>query len=215
MGESPMLSDIFRRSCAFRGAMRDTVGLRSSDINVITSFIGFNALTASSAFVTSVSVWVHRSDSPYLTSGDGKVAQIAGCCSKNLSTMSHVLFHLVATSVTSLWFFRPRHCLTVVLWWKNVDIRLTLPRSLENVATLNTRWDARFSVYTKHFPCGNFPTWAAMIMFDALPWQALHLSSDSCHSSTTWERSSCQMSTRVRFKQLSFAEHVIKSASPR
>lgn len=81
---------------------RETAGLRSSDISVVESFIGFNALTASSAFVIFVSVRVHRSDSAFLTSGDNKLAEIAGCFSKNLSTMSYALFQLVATSDISL-----------------------------------------------------------------------------------------------------------------
>lgn len=102
MGVSPMVSVMLWRSCAFRGAMRETVGLRSSDISMVASFIGFNARTASSAFDTSVSLRVQRSDSPLLTSGDSKVAQTAGYCSKNLSTMSYALFHLVGTSVISL-----------------------------------------------------------------------------------------------------------------
>lgn len=73
-----------------------------SDISA--SIIGFNALTASSAFGMSVSFSMQRSDSPLQTSGDNKVAQVAGCCSRNLWIMSYELFHLVETSVYMILF---------------------------------------------------------------------------------------------------------------
>ena len=91
------------RSCALRGAIRHTVGLLSLDISEVASFIGFNAPKMSSAFDTSVSLKVQRSDSPFLISGDSKVAQIAGCCSKNPSTMvySTLLQHYLSACDSS------------------------------------------------------------------------------------------------------------------
>ncbi len=84
------------------GAIKHTVGLLSSDIRRVSSFIGLRAFTTSSAHEMSDSVRVEISDTHFLTSGDSNPAQTAGCCSRNCSSILYVLFHLVMTSDFSL-----------------------------------------------------------------------------------------------------------------
>ena len=138
----------------------NTLGLLSSDLSVVASFI---ALTASSAFETSVLVRVQRSASPFLTWGESKAAQIAACCSKKRSTISYVLFHLGLTSVISLWHGRPSSfCLSswyvpTVLWWANETMRLVLARILDSAGNLSACWQARLKVWAKHLACMNPP----------------------------------------------------------
>ncbi len=81
---------------------QNAVGLLSSDIRRVASFIGLRAFTTSSAHEISDSVGVKISDAPFLTSGDSNAAQTAGCCSRNHSSISYALFHLVMTSDFSL-----------------------------------------------------------------------------------------------------------------
>lgn len=123
--ESSGAGCISSRSLALRGAMIDRVGVLSWDITKVAFFSGFRACATSSAAVMSASVRVHRSFSYFRTSGASSAAETAGCCSKNLSSMSKALFQRVGTSVTSLCCGRTSNfCLFLsawlakVLWWK-------------------------------------------------------------------------------------------------
>ena len=68
--------------------MRDSVGMLSSDMTRVASFMGLSALSTSSAHVISDSLNVKISFSLLLTSVESRAAQMAGCCSKNRSIIS-------------------------------------------------------------------------------------------------------------------------------
>ena len=81
-------------SSACNGAITDSVGVVSSNMMLVASFIGLSALATSSAFEMFVSLSVQMSpELPHLlTCGEKSAAQIAACCSRNRSIITNALF---------------------------------------------------------------------------------------------------------------------------
>lgn len=155
--------------------MIDRVGVLSWDITKVAFFSGFRACATSSAAVMSASVRVHRSFSYFRTSGASSAAETAGCCSKNLSSMPKALFQRVGTSVTSLCCGRTSNfCLFLsawlakVLWWKKVEMRLTLPRSRVTAGILRAACEAKLSMWAKQPTCNDSMRRTASSMLAAL-----------------------------------------------
>lgn len=132
------------------GAITESVGLFSSNITCVALFIGFKALTTSSALVMSSYFNVHKSASFLQTSGESRAAEIAGCCSRKRSSISRALFHRVTTSNVNLCVFNwSRFCLSrrtrlaVVLRWKNFPMCLTFASSRAMLGSLRPACEAR------------------------------------------------------------------------
>lgn len=75
MGESPMTCS----GGAFSGAMRQTVGLLSSDNSFVAFFMDLNAFTVSMFETSSVYFRVQSSDPVLLTSGVAHIAYLQYC----------------------------------------------------------------------------------------------------------------------------------------
>lgn len=95
--------------------------------------------------------------------------------SKNLSTMSNALFQHIGTSGTNLCYGRSSSfCFFFSLWlamvlrWKNVEIRFSLPRSLDTAGILRAACDAMFRKCAKQPMCNVSVSLTARSMLAAL-----------------------------------------------